>query len=83
MDQLEFFAIPNPCQGVCQTNKQGYCLKCLRSREERFNWFTYSDAQKQQVLRLCKQRRNRQRYLLGHQRDQASTATLQQSNFDF
>ncbi|MBN0712302.1 DUF1289 domain-containing protein, partial [Pseudomonas aeruginosa] len=27
-----------------------------RSREERFNWQTMSDAQKQEVLRLCRQR---------------------------
>jgi predicted Fe-S protein YdhL (DUF1289 family) len=28
----------------------------MRSREERFNWQTMSDAQKQDVLRLCRQR---------------------------
>jgi len=28
----------------------------MRSREERFNWQTLSDAQKQEVLRLCRQR---------------------------
>jgi len=28
----------------------------MRSREERFNWQSLSDAQKQEVLRLCRQR---------------------------
>jgi predicted Fe-S protein YdhL (DUF1289 family) len=28
----------------------------LRSREERFAWQTMSDVQKQDVLRLCRQR---------------------------
>jgi len=28
----------------------------MRSREERFNWQSFSDAQKQEVLRLCRQR---------------------------
>ncbi|MBD5754562.1 DUF1289 domain-containing protein, partial [Citrobacter freundii] len=29
---------------------------CFRSRDERFNWQKMSDAQKQEVLRLCRQR---------------------------
>jgi predicted Fe-S protein YdhL (DUF1289 family) len=28
----------------------------MRSREERFNWQKMSDAQKQDVIRLCRQR---------------------------
>jgi len=28
----------------------------MRSRDERFNWQNMSDAQKQEVLRLCRQR---------------------------
>ncbi|XCW69793.1 DUF1289 domain-containing protein [Kosakonia cowanii] len=31
----------------------------MRSRDERFNWQTMSDAQKQEVLRLCRQRLQR------------------------
>lgn len=83
MDQLEFFAIPNPCQGVCQSNKQDYCHKCFRSRLERFNWLNFSDAQKQQILRLCKQRRLRHHYLLWQQQKIPSTQVLQQSKFNF
>jgi predicted Fe-S protein YdhL (DUF1289 family) len=28
----------------------------MRSRDERFNWQNFNDAQKQEVLRLCRQR---------------------------
>ncbi|OCG00825.1 DUF1289 domain-containing protein [Gilliamella sp. wkB112] len=83
MDQLEFFAIPSPCQGICQSNKQGYCFKCFRSRAERFNWFSFSDAQKQQILRLCKQRRLRHHYLLWQQHKRSFTPVLQQGKFNF
>ncbi|MFD1802811.1 DUF1289 domain-containing protein [Mixta tenebrionis] len=55
-EQLEFFPVPSPCRGICQSDERGYCRGCLRSRDERFNWTTYSDARKREVLRLCRQR---------------------------
>ncbi len=58
-EQLEFFPVPNPCRGICRTDSRGYCLGCLRSREERFNWMSFSDGQKRDVIRLCHQRRLR------------------------
>ena len=48
MDQLELFDLPNPCIGVCTSNNRGYCVGCLRSRDERFDW-----------LKLLEQRRAR------------------------
>jgi len=54
--QLEFFDIPSPCRGICQADDRGFCRGCLRSREERFGWMQMSDAQKRDVLRLCRQR---------------------------
>lgn len=54
--QLEFFDIPSPCRGICQADDRGFCRGCLRSREERFGWMSMSDAQKREVLRLCRQR---------------------------
>ena len=54
--QLEFFDIPSPCRGICQADDRGFCRGCLRSREERFGWMNMSDAQKREVLRLCRQR---------------------------
>lgn len=81
MDQIEFFAIQSPCSRVCETDKQGYCIKCFRSREERFNWLTFSDSQKQQILRLCKQRSLRRRNQLAQQqRQQQQLQKLQQQN---
>ena len=59
MEQLAFFEIPSPCIGVCEANARGYCKGCFRSREERFNWQTYSDPQKREVIRLCQMRRQR------------------------
>lgn len=59
-EQLEFFPVPSPCRGICQADAKGYCQGCLRSREERFNWMKFTDAQKRDVLRLCRQRLLRQ-----------------------
>ncbi len=58
-EQLEFFPIQSPCRGICQSDDKGYCRGCLRSRDERFRWQVMSDAEKQDVLRLCRQRRMR------------------------
>ncbi|WP_353244163.1 DUF1289 domain-containing protein [Providencia sp.] len=55
-EQLEFFEIPSPCGGICQTNEQGYCRGCYRTRDERFNWLKFSNAEKRNIIRLCRQR---------------------------
>ncbi|WP_189623090.1 DUF1289 domain-containing protein [Pseudocitrobacter faecalis] len=55
-EQLEFFPVQSPCRGICQSDERGYCCGCMRSRDERFNWQKMSDGQKQEVLRLCRQR---------------------------
>lgn len=55
-EQLEFFPVQSPCRGICQVDERGYCRGCMRTRDERFNWQNFSDAQKQEVLRLCRQR---------------------------
>lgn len=55
-EQLEFFPVQSPCRGICQSDERGFCRGCMRSREERFNWQSFSNAQKQEVLRLCRQR---------------------------
>ena len=59
MSQLEFFDIPSPCIGVCELNNRGYCKGCLRSRDERQQWLTYSPVQKRNIIRLCQQRKAR------------------------
>ncbi len=55
-EQLEFFPVPSPCRGICQSDERGYCHGCMRSRDERFNWQHFTNTQKQEVLRLCRQR---------------------------
>lgn len=59
MDQLELFDIPNPCIGVCQSNNRGYCIGCLRSRDERFNWHLKPVSERSHILKLLTQRRAR------------------------
>ncbi|HBF46829.1 DUF1289 domain-containing protein [Shewanella frigidimarina] len=79
MEQLSFFAVPSPCIGVCQSDRRGYCMGCLRSRDERFNWMSYSELQKQDVIRLCTQRKRRRKYAL-HKAKQLELQTQQTSH---
>lgn len=57
--QIELFEIANPCIGVCQSNKKGYCFGCLRSRNERQLWHNMTTEQRREVLRLIVGRRQR------------------------
>lgn len=57
--QLEFFAIPSPCKGICESNSKGYCKGCQRSRQERVEWLHLSDSEKKHVLALCILRRRK------------------------
>lgn len=59
-EQLEFFPVPSPCLGICQSDERGYCRGCMRSRDERFYWQNMTNPQKQEVLRRCRQRLQRQ-----------------------
>ncbi|GAA5648246.1 hypothetical protein Vpro01_04053 [Vibrio proteolyticus] len=56
MEQLDFFDVPSPCVGVCTVDDKGYCQGCMRKREERFNWLSYTVAEKQHIIKLCRQR---------------------------
>jgi hypothetical protein len=57
--QLEFFDVPSPCIGICESDSKGYCLGCLRSRDERQNWINLSNDDKQKVIKRCLQRKRR------------------------
>ena len=57
--QFELFEIANPCIGVCQSNKKGYCFGCLRSRTERQLWHEITTEQRREVLRLIAGRQQR------------------------
>ncbi|MCO4800170.1 MAG: DUF1289 domain-containing protein [Colwelliaceae bacterium] len=57
--QLEFFDVPSPCIGVCQSNDKGQCLGCFRTRDERQQWINLSSDDKQKVIKRCLQRKKR------------------------
>ncbi|WP_159817980.1 DUF1289 domain-containing protein [Colwellia sp. 20A7] len=57
--QLEFFDIPSPCVEVCQSNEKGYCLGCMRTREERKEWLHLNNDTKKKVIKRCIQRKKR------------------------
>ncbi|MDN3453160.1 MULTISPECIES: DUF1289 domain-containing protein [unclassified Psychrobacter] len=57
--QFELFEIANPCIGLCQSNKKGYCFGCLRSRIERQLWHDMTTEQQREVLKLIAKRKLR------------------------
>lgn len=58
-DQFELFSIPNPCLGICETNRRGYCKGCFRSREERFNWHAKPQVEQRQIIDRLARRKAR------------------------
>ncbi|MED5513499.1 MAG: DUF1289 domain-containing protein [Pseudomonadota bacterium] len=81
MQQIEIFEIPSPCKGICQVNNRGYCKGCYRSRDERFYWNTFTNAEKRKVISLCQQRYKR--YLQKKQQAENQQSTPEQGGFDF
>ncbi len=59
MKQLEFYEIPSPCIGVCQSGPKGFCLGCFRSREERLYWHQLDDSAKRIVIKASWRRKKR------------------------
>jgi len=57
--QLEFFDVPSPCIGICQSNDKGQCLGCFRTRDERQQWINLTTDDKQKVIKRCLQRKKR------------------------
>ncbi|MGJ8692834.1 MAG: DUF1289 domain-containing protein [Thalassotalea sp.] len=57
--QLEFFDVPSPCVGICQSDEKGQCLGCMRTRDERTQWIALSSDDKQKVIKRCQQRKKR------------------------
>tara|TARA_R110000787_G_scaffold166623_3_gene279631 strand:+ start:374 stop:679 length:306 start_codon:yes stop_codon:yes gene_type:complete len=57
--QLEFFDVPSPCVGICQSDDKGQCLGCFRTRDERLNWISFDSNARQKVIKRCQQRKKR------------------------
>ncbi len=57
--QLEFFEVPSPCVGVCQSDDKGQCSGCFRTRDERLNWLSFDSNERQKVIKRCQQRKKR------------------------
>lgn len=81
MQQIEIFEIPSPCKGICQVNNRGYCKGCYRSRDERFYWNKFTNAEKRKVISLCQQRYKR--YLQKKQQAESPPSSPSQGGFDF
>lgn len=56
-EQLEFFDIPSPCIGVCESGPRGFCKGCFRSRDERLYWLKVDDATKRKIISACTRRK--------------------------
>lgn len=59
MEQLEFFDIPSPCIGVCESGDKGYCKGCFRTRDERVHWHNVNDDVKRKIIKACRMRKRR------------------------
>ena len=81
MQQIEIFEIPSPCKGICQVNNRGYCKGCYRSRDERFYWNKFTNAEKRKVISLCQQRYKR--FLQKKQQPEQQQTNPEQGGFDF
>jgi len=81
MQQIEIFEIPSPCKGICQVNNRGYCKGCYRSRDERFHWNKFTNAEKRKVISLCQQRYKR--FLQKKQQAELQQKNPEQGGFDF
>ena len=57
--QLEFFEVPSPCVGICQSDDKGQCSGCYRTRDERLNWIAFDSNERQKVIKRCLQRKKR------------------------
>ena len=59
LQQLEFFEIPSPCIGVCESDDKGFCKGCMRTREERHYWPQVDNATKRIIVQAWTRRKKR------------------------
>jgi predicted Fe-S protein YdhL (DUF1289 family) len=75
--QLEFFDVPSPCIGMCQSDEKGHCLGCMRSRDERQDWKNFNNDEKQKVIKRCVQRKKRKKNQLNPKQEKIVAAELE------
>ena len=46
----------NPCMGICEYNKDNYCIGCKRSMNEIFDWYDYTDEEVASINKELKTR---------------------------
>ena len=80
--QLEFFDVPSPCVGICQSDEKGNCLGCYRSREERQGWINLTTDDKQKVIKRCLGRKKRKNATPKIKVTEIAVAELQPSLLD-
>ena len=80
--QLDFFDVPSPCVGICQSDEKGYCLGCMRTRDERQGWIQFNNDDKQKVIKRCQQRLKRKKGKAIKVKEQEVESTKQPSLYD-
>jgi predicted Fe-S protein YdhL (DUF1289 family) len=75
--QLEFFDVPSPCIGMCQSDEKGHCLGCMRSRDERQDWKNFNNDEKQKVIKRCVQRKKRKKNQLNPKQEKIVAAEIE------
>ncbi len=80
--QLEFFDVPSPCIGICQSDDKGQCLGCFRTRDERQSWLNFNSDDKQKVIKRCLQRKKRKEGKINVKEIQQETKIEQPSLLD-
>ena len=49
--------IESPCIKICQTDVNGLCIGCRRTRDEIGDWSKLSDEEKQEILKKASTRK--------------------------
>lgn len=49
--------VSSPCVKVCQLDKQGVCIGCLRTRDEIARWIQMMEREKSLVIATLKHRK--------------------------
>lgn len=79
--QLELFAIPSPCIGVCQSGDNGYCMGCFRTRDERLYWLQVDDATKRAIISACHRRKSRAQRIASETQGALAPVAMQRDMF--